>query len=65
MINVGLDDHSWVAECLECERRVIIDRAALHAGALFEAETVVTTGDTSAAHAWSTSPDLGIRIGDS
>ena len=61
MVTVEVSVTGWVAECLECERRVVIDAATLASGDLFESHTVLRSGDDRVPHAWSS--DLSNRLG--
>ena len=58
VVTVEKTPDGWVAECLECERRVAINHAALHSGHLAECETTLEPGDRTVSHSWSTRPDL-------
>ena len=62
MLTVQVDSRGWIVECLDCDRRVAMDRAALDEGDLFDARTVLSVGDETAAHAWSTDVSIGIGV---
>ena len=53
----------WTFECLQCDRRVVVDEQALIQGRLHEAELVLERGDEQVGHAWSTNPSLSLAAG--
>ena len=62
MFDVQATDHIWLVECVECDHRIVINRALHATGSVVDAVAVVNYGDGAAAHAWSSSADLGMNI---
>lgn len=68
MVSIEALAAGWIAECLQCERRVVISHTALHEERFEQIETVLVAGDEKVSHSWSTRLDLRLgfaALGDS